>query len=181
MEIARALNGFVVMMFATGLCFGQGYESYDVGRVGGAVFGGAGVANPSDNAAHGSIHLGADFEMSHVVDFKNNKGIPTGFIFEFGYAGPVNDLGNGAALISTNYIAEWAVSRHKPLTAFTTAGYTRLFGTGNAFNFGVGINLHINNQRNAIRFEVRDYYKIVGLKEHSVAFRMGYSVDISGD
>jgi hypothetical protein len=178
MKVVRVMNCFAVMMFAAGLCFGQGYEAFD-SRGGFAVFGGAGVTNPS-NATHGSIHLGADFEMNRVVDFKKNRGIPAGFIFEFGYAGPVNDLGNGSALISTNYLAECTASRHIPLTVFATAGYTRLFGTGNALNFGGGINLYSKNGVSALRFEVRDYYRKAGSREHSVAFRIGYSVDVSG-
>jgi sugar lactone lactonase YvrE len=139
-----------------------------------AVFGGAGATNPSGNAAHGSIHLGANFEISDVISFKKKTGIPAGFLWEFGYAGPVNDLGNGSALISANYLAEGLVLQRRPLTAFTTVGYTRLFGTGNALNFGVGIKSYINGQRNAVRFEVRDYFQINGSKEHNVAFRIGY-------
>jgi hypothetical protein len=165
---------FAVMMLAAGVCFGKDYGSSDFCEGYFTVFGGGGATNPSGNVLHGSMQLGADIEMTDVVNFKEKSGIPFGFLLEGGYTGPVNDLVNGSALFSINYVAQFLAARHKPLTAFATAGYTRLFGTGNALNYGGGINVYIKDQERAIRFEVRDYFRISGAREHSVAFRIGY-------
>jgi sugar lactone lactonase YvrE len=160
-----------------GATTGKLYKLSDFPPLGFTVFGGAGIANQSGNATHGGIHWGADFEVGNLhglcIDCEGERsGIPIGFLFESGYAGPTNNLGNGSALISTNYLAEWLATEHKPLTAFTTVGYTRIFGTGNALNFGGGINFYNKGTSHAVRLEVRDYFRIA-TREHSVAFRVG--------
>ncbi len=53
-----------------------------------------------------------------------------------------------------------------------TGGYTRLFGTGNAINFGGGMDFRLNAER-SVRLEVRDYYNVTGPRGHSVAVRIG--------
>jgi hypothetical protein len=44
---------------------GEPFKLSDYPPLGFAVFGGAGVTNQSGNAAHGSVHLGADFEIGN--------------------------------------------------------------------------------------------------------------------
>jgi hypothetical protein len=82
-------------------------------------------------------------------------------------------LGNGSALLSFNIITEFIVLHPNRLTTFATGGYSRLFGTGNALNFGGGINFYIKDRMRALRFEVLDYWHISGAKEHNVVLRMG--------
>lgn len=169
MKTAWALIFMGVVINGTGLCFGQ-HTEYEPCRY--TAFGGAGLTSQS-KASHGSIHFGGDYGYIPVFDFMQ---FPYGFIFEFGYAGPTNHFGSGSALISTNYAGELLASR-KRLTLLFTSGYTRLFGTGNAVNYGGGVNLYGNDQAYAIRFEVRDYFRIVK-REHNVAFRLGFSICI---
>jgi hypothetical protein len=170
MRIVRGLICFAMMMCAAGLSFSQGLQPENVFyRF--AAFGGAGLTNQPNDEAHASIHIGGDLEILPVFDFKH---FPGGFIFEFGYSGPTNHFDSGSALISLNYAGELLASRRKRLAPFFTAGYTRLFGTGAAANFGGGVDFFRKDFQRAIRFEVRDYFRIASFKEHSAAFRVGY-------
>jgi hypothetical protein len=73
------------------------------------------------------------------------------------------------------YIFElFAMLKHEWKGTRATVGYTRLFGTGNALNYGGGINLYIKDGTRALRFEVRDYLRFADFNEHSAAFRIGY-------
>jgi hypothetical protein len=172
MKVA-ALFFFVMVMNIAGLCFGQDrdYKSFEYQPIRFTAFGGAELINQSD-ATHGSIQFGGDIGLIQVYDFNQ---FPLGAIFEFGYAGPANHFGSGSALISTNYVGEFLVSRHKRLTLMLTTGYSRLFGTGNAANFGGGVELFSKNLDHALRFEIRDYFRIAN-KEHNVAIRVGYVI-----
>jgi hypothetical protein len=161
MGTARMMIIVAGIAIKTGLCFGQSI-SYDKNLFYEfSAFGGVGVANQS-TVTHGSLHFGAD--MRTLIPRS-----PFGILFEIGYAGPTNSLGSGAALFSADYVAPFIVG--KRLQLFGAAGYTRLFGTGNAINYGGGIS-YLTGKNRAIRFEVRNYSS--DLKEHNVAFRVGY-------
>ena len=54
-----------------------------------------------------------------------------------------------------------------------TLGYTRMIGTGNAVNFGAGLDFILSDY-NGIRFEVRDYFKLSGRDEHNITFRIAF-------
>ena len=152
-------------------CFGQDLASPKF-----VLFGGAGVTNQSA-ALRPSVHFGADFEEAPPI-FKNH--FPGGFLFEGGYAGPAASFSSGSALFSANYMAAFPVnhSKNSPLLAFFTGGYTRLFGTGNAVNYGGGVDFVLSHTR-ALRLEVRDYLRLSGPKEHNVGLRVGYIIYIS--
>jgi hypothetical protein len=173
MKAAAALIIYVMMMNVAGVCFGQDrdYESSEYQPIRFTAFGGAGLINQS-YATHGSIQFGGDIGLIKVYDFNQ---FPSGAIFEFGYAGPANHFGSGSALISTNYVGELLASRHKRLTLLLTTGYSRLFGTGNAANFGGGVELFSKDLNHALRFEIRDYFRIAK-KEHNIAIRLGYAI-----
>jgi hypothetical protein len=175
MRAVRMVVGFAAWIFASGLCFGANDDdSFFPPEMHVAFFGGAGLTNPSGNALHGSVHSGISMEFSSAGAVEKPP-IPMGLALEFGYAGPVNDLGNGSALFSLNYMPELVVSHRQSMTSFATVGYTRLFGTGNALNLGVGLNFFDHKHwKRAIRFEVRDYLRFTEVKEHNVAFRAAY-------
>lgn len=108
---------------------------------------------------------------------------PFGFLVEGGYAGPMTRVSGGAGILSANYLAPIDLrGAHANLNIarglvlpFLTGGYTRLFGTGNAVNFGAGADLSMG-RTSAIRFEVRDYLRLSGPKQHDVALRVGIVV-----
>lgn len=136
-----------------------------------ALFGGAGITNAS-GAVHGSLHFGADFDQGHPWS-PNRPLFPVGYLFEGGYIGPVNSFSAGSAILSVNYLGKFKFS-DKPdstLTAFFTGGYTRMFGTGNAINFGGALEYQMTD-RTGLRFEVRDYRRAGGPAEHNMAIRV---------
>jgi hypothetical protein len=170
MRTLRIIFGLMVAIYANGFCYSQHLnEDYPTKF---AMFGGAGLANPS-TAAHGGLHLGVSFDC-------------LGVLFEGGYAGPINDLGNGSALLSANYSGAFTVGKSHRLMPFFTGGYTRLFGTGNAINFGGGIDFVLRSavprpDPRGIRFEVRDYFRLTdhptySHPEHNAAFRIAYVI-----
>lgn len=165
MGTIRGMMCLAGIICATGFCFAQ-----DVASPKFVVFGGTGV-NSQSAVTHGSIHFGASFEEVPPV---RSGHFPQGFIFEGGYIGPMNDLGLGSAIFSVNYAGAFAVPKSR-LLPFFTGGYTRLFGTGNAVNYGGGIDFLLSNTR-AVRFEVRDYLRLSDVREHNVAFRLGYII-----
>jgi hypothetical protein len=128
------------------------------------------------NAWRGSLHLIAGFEFNPRIKFKQ---VPTGFLFEGGYVGPFNNLGSGSALFSADYAGAYFLGKSNRCKLFFAGGYTRLFGTGNAVNYGGGVDFW-PNELGAVRFELRDYLRISGPKEHNVAFRVGYALYMFG-
>jgi hypothetical protein len=154
---------FVIFAFAVqiGLSFGQQRSfgkalSYEFG-----AYGGAGIYN-RDKVNQGSLHFGGDMRITV-------PGALAGMIFEFGYAGPSNHFSNGSALFSVDYLAPYVFKKSHQI--FGAGGYTRLFGSKNAISIGSGYEYLFKKDR-ALRFEVRDYCS--ALKEHNVAFRVGY-------
>jgi hypothetical protein len=96
-------------------------------------------------------------------------------MFEGGYAGPFNNLKGGAALFSFDYMPSWVArksSKFPLLCPFAAAGYTQLFGTGHAVNFGVGMDFRLSGKF-ALRLEARDYMGFTP-REHIAAFRIGF-------
>ncbi|HTZ99004.1 MAG TPA: hypothetical protein VMB02_01655 [Candidatus Aquilonibacter sp.] len=149
------------------------------------VFAGAGstVAGP----ARGEVQAGASFDEAPP-----NAGV--GFSFEGGYLGAWSRPGAGSAIFSADYMASWAFGekgrgttpngkrswsdRGWKVLPFASAGYTQLFGTGNAVNFGGGVDYRLNDLH-AIRVEVRDYYSPGSRVEHNVALRIGWVAYVS--
>jgi len=146
-------------------------SAQDLGSPKFVVFGGAGVTNQAAVTRAG-MQFGADIEEA-VPAYHGH--FPQGFLFEGGYAGPARDFAAGSALFSANYLGTFLMQKSKSqifLPSFT-GGYTRLFGTGNAINFGGSLDF-VLSQKRALRFEARDYLRLSGPKEHNVALRFGY-------
>jgi hypothetical protein len=173
MRAVRMLIFITAMEFIAGSCFcADDKYFFKPPQFHFALFGGAGLTDPSGNASHGSIHLGSSFEAKDG-DIKKLP-FPMGLRLEIGYAGPVNDMNAAAAFFSANYAPQWRVSNRKRMTAFPTVGYTRLFGKGNALNYGGGLDFYIKDGMHALRFEVRDYLRFAVYKEHCAALRIAY-------
>ncbi len=132
-------------------------------------------------SSRGELQVGASFDEAPP----NAWG---GFSFEGGYLGPWSKPYTGSAFLSANYMAAWSfgqkgegrtangtpywADRNWKLLPFATAGYTRLFGTGNAVNYGGGIDYRLS-QNYAIRAEVRDYYSFSSPAQHNIGLRIG--------
>jgi hypothetical protein len=157
-----------VIMGAAEFCFAQ--DAVNVSGMSMGIFGGAGIANQS--ALHGCIHLGATIEG--MSPFRGGI-YRHGMLMEGGYIVAVNDSGFGSAILSLNYEGAFMLRKSSRISPFFTGGYTRLFGTGNAANYGTGIDLFLTKNK-AWRFEVRDYFRSSGREKHNLAFRIGFSL-----
>ena len=136
-----------------------------------ALFAGAGITNTA-GPVHGAVHFGGDLDQG--VPWRPSRPIfPVGYLFEGGYIGPVNSFRAGSAIFSLNYLGRLRFSDDPDarLTTFVTGGYTRMFGTGNAVNFGGGVDWALA-QNTGIRLELRDYRRASGPAEHNFAIRI---------
>jgi hypothetical protein len=96
-----------------------------------------------------------------------------GMNVEGGYLGPWSRFGSGSGLASVNYLSQWQSGTFSKWKPFATVGYSRLFATGNAVNYGGGIDCRLSRS-SALRIEVRDYYTPSGPGGHNVALRIGW-------
>jgi hypothetical protein len=167
----------ILLAFAM-ICAG----GFSHGQEGGfLIFGGPGITNQPGDAGK-SLHLGAGFSFMDPVALGSKyrfNNIPLGLILELNYAGPLKDLRSGSAVVSTNYAVGFLTET--PFVPFFTVGYSRIFGTGNALNFGGGIDYAFKDSAHVFRFEVRDYKRFSGARENDVAFRVGYYISFGGD
>jgi putative flippase GtrA len=62
---------------------------------------------------------------------------------------------------------------HRGVYPSFTAGYTRLFVTGNALNFGMGVDFGKSEFERLMRIEIRDYFLFTGPQQHVIALRIG--------
>ncbi|MEJ2109545.1 MAG: hypothetical protein P8Z37_06460 [Acidobacteriota bacterium] len=132
-----------------------------------SAFGGPGVVNRS-SITRSTVHFGVDVRI-----IRPYYGYKVGMLYEIGYAGPINHFKDGAALFSGNYLGSAVIGKSGRFLLFGTVGYTVLFGTEDAINYGVGIDIAIAEKK-AIRIEARDYLKYEEPFEHNVALRAAY-------
>jgi hypothetical protein len=95
-----------------------------------------------------------------------------GYMFEGGYVGPFANLRAGSGLFAFNYVSSWQKQRTPKLFPFVTAGYAQLFGTGNAVDFGAGLDFRPRSSF-GIRVEARDYLAFAP-HQHNIAIRIGF-------
>ncbi|HEV2288940.1 MAG TPA: hypothetical protein VGR81_08310 [Candidatus Acidoferrales bacterium] len=145
------------------------------------MFAGAGVLAKQGHVA-GDLQAGASLDEAPPDAWG-------GFSIEGGYVGPWTSGKTGSGELSLDYMASWNLgSSGKGRTAkgtaywkdrgwhflpFVSAGYTRLFGTGNALNYGGGFDYRLS-YKSAIRVEMRDYYAPATPSQHNVALRIGW-------
>jgi hypothetical protein len=130
-------------------------------------FGGAG-ASLSHGHSRCAMQLGASFAVAPTNSWQD-------LLLEGGYIGPWANLKTGSALFSANYLTRRKINSNEKFIPFFTAGYSRLFDTGNAINFGGGVDCQLN-RTNALRIEARDYYAFTEPRRQDVARRIGYVI-----
>jgi hypothetical protein len=127
-------------------------------------------AGPGTTLSHGTAQAATQFGASFDGAPPNSW---FGLLFEVGYVAPWSNFKAGSAFLSANYMAAWSLDKKQRWLPFATVGYSRLFGTGNAANFGGGLDYRYKNN-DAIRFELRDYATFTGPRQHDVALRFGF-------
>jgi len=167
---------FMGIICFAGICFGQDeqenrkgkmYSSFD-DRPKLTLFGGSGIteqARPAGSADTSTprklVNFGLAFEQLISL--------------ELGYLGPADDVSLFDGVFFSSGIsaplAWWRIGE-KHFDLPLTFGYTRLIGTGNAVNFGAGLDVFLDRDF-GIRFEVRNYLKLSERNEHNLAFRIG--------
>jgi|ERR1700733_7559873 hypothetical protein len=175
--IRLAIGFFFAMICAVGT------HAQDAASPKFTLFAGPGIVATNGNS-RGQIQAGASFDEAPPNAW-------AGYYFEAGYLGPWSTPHNGSAFLSADYMAAWNfgqsgsaqtpngtrywTDRSWRVLPFASAGYTRLFGTGNAVNFGGGIDYRLS-QTFAIRGEVRDYYSFSTPTQHNVGLRIGFVI-----
>jgi hypothetical protein len=94
------------------------------------------------------------------------------FDLEAGVMGPQSVRSDASAYLSAN-LSRPLLPQHKLKQGFPliVGGYTRMFETGHAFNYGVGF-AHALNHSDYVQFEVRDYWAFSNPNQHNVVFRV---------
>ncbi len=75
-------------------------------------------------------------------------------------------------MFSVDYLPSWDLGQRARFFPFAAVGYTQMFGTGHAVNFGGGMDIRLN-AKSGVRVEVRDYYGFIP-REHNEAIRIGW-------
>jgi hypothetical protein len=156
-----------VLLGAAGLCYGVegGIE----------VFGGSALKARSGGAQRNMlVGLGA----TYFGDY--GRSYASGFFLEINSAS-LKNLHSDHVVLSANYAGSILTSNRR-FAPFLTAGYSRIVGAGNALNYGAGIDYAIfKKDVHLVRFEVRDYWKLSGIRENIPTFRVGYFFILGGD
>jgi hypothetical protein len=129
------------------------------------------AATVGNEAARGTATGGVTFGQYFARTL--GKGVVGSPQFELGVVGP---LPNGHVLdgfVSMNGMFANKIRNHG-IYPSVTGGYTRMIVTGNAVNFGVGVDLETDANKRIIRIELRDYYLFTGPRQHVVGLRIGF-------
>jgi hypothetical protein len=120
-------------------------------------------ASHSSVATRPNVQCGAMFAFMPFLDA------------ELGVMSPqANQQKNGSGYLSISALAPLASPRraaHLGGLPLLVGGYTRIFETGNAVNYGVAF-AHPVDERHSIQFEVRDYLAFSNPAQHDVVLRV---------
>jgi putative flippase GtrA len=144
--------------YAGGLGTDCAYENLFLGPAGGS--------NQSPTFT-GGITIGQYFARTM------GTGIVASPQFELGLVGPLRGGHPVDGLVSVDAMLANKLA-HRHAYPFATVGYTRMFATGNAVNFGFGVDFGKDEFKRIIRLEVRDYYLFTGPQQHVVGLRIGF-------
>jgi hypothetical protein len=103
--------------------------------------------------------------------------IPLPVYIEIGMMGPQANRSNFTGYVSadTSIVLNRAAKRYVPMAML---GYSRLFETGHALDYGLAIALpRLGKQKNtgdSMRIEIRDYWTFANPAQHNVMLRFGW-------
>lgn len=96
-------------------------------------------------------------------------------VTEFGIMAPQANRSYLSAYMSNDLVLHVApkATRNWRGHPIVLGGYTRMFETGHAIDFGVGYEFH-RDDMTSLSFELRDYYTFANPTQHNVFLRVGY-------
>ena len=103
------------------------------------------------------------------------------FEFEAGVMGPQANQSAVSGYLSAN---AWAplgsirLSHNRAGVPLATGGYTRMFETGHALDYGLGYAYPID-EAHSICFETRDYWAFSNPRQHNIVFRVAWLIGLS--
>ena len=107
-------------------------------------------------------------------------GIMPFFDLEAGVMGPQVKQSKVSGYLSTNFLAPLIPRRYlgnRHGVPLVVGGYTRMFETGHALDYGVAFAKPIDRQR-SIQFEARDYWTFSNPHQHNVVFRVVWVIGL---
>ena len=127
-----------------------------------------GGASHSDVSSNPTVQCGAVLSMPPFLDL------------EFGVTGPQANRSNISGYLSTNFVPPLPSTKRftknigMPLAI---CGYTRMFETGHAVDFGVAFARPLDSSH-SVQFEARDYVAFASPAQHNVVFRVAWIVGV---
>ena len=84
-----------------------------------------------------------------------------------------------SAYLSNDFVLRIAPksTEHWPGHPLVLGGYTRMFETGHAIDYGAGYEYHLSDSR-SLQFELRDYYTFANPNQHNVFVRVVWIVGV---
>lgn len=125
-------------------------------------------ATSSSIATKPTAQCGASFSILPFLDL------------EAGVMGPQANRSSVSGYLSTNASAPLMPFRllgNKQVVPLVVGGYTRMFETGHALDYGIAFT-HPIDSYHSIQFEVRDYWAFANPSQHNVVFRIVWLVGI---
>jgi hypothetical protein len=98
------------------------------------------------------------------------------FDLEAGAMSPTANHNAVTGYLSTNLwipLVPWRDLGNKHGIPVAVGGYTQMFGTSNALNYGVAYAYPVN-ESHSVQFEVRDYWTIASPSQHNVVFHVAW-------
>ena len=129
-------------------------------------------------ATHGGGMVGAS--LGGVVAHRTLRAFMfPGFDMELAAIHPLQPGQRTDGIFSFNLQPGFALKADQHVVPYLTAGYSRIFVSGNSLNFGAGVNLlPRNGSGHFVRIEARDYYTFASERQHLVTLRFAFCFTI---
>ena len=95
---------------------------------------------------------------------------------EAGVMGPQANRSSVSSYLSTDLVLPLSHQTKRGLPLFVS-GYTRMFETGNALDYGLALSRTIDS-KHSIQFEVRDYWANANPNQHNIVFRVVWLIGV---
>jgi hypothetical protein len=95
---------------------------------------------------------------------------------EAGVMGPQANRSSVSGYLSTDLVLPLSHKSKQGLSLFV-GGYTRMFETGNALDYGLALSRTID-ATHSIQFEVRDYWANANPNQHNIVFRVVWLIGL---